>query len=230
MASLSMDMSGLSSITSAVASATSAMSDMMSTTASSVMSMASASASSSMDSMDMSSDSSSMSMNMYLTTAYANYPVLFKQLSADTSGKAFGIFVLMFVVSFLSKGIEFFKNYLEQKVWDNPNYQVATQTTVIEQCDCDEDDKVSLANEGVTASGSHKRASLSTVLFRDLVRILLCFVSELLGYAMMLVAMTFSLVYFFAVVLGMAFGRFFFERLSDLLNVRPGGNNFQGHH
>ncbi|GEQ72092.1 hypothetical protein JCM33374_g5778 [Metschnikowia sp. JCM 33374] len=184
------------------------------------------------DGMDMSGHSMDMmSMNMYLTTNYMDYPVLFKGLSASTAGQAFGIFVLFFFASFLSKGFEFTKNYLESKVWQNPNYQIPESTTIVEECGCDDDnDKTSDAAEGTTPTGSHKKLSVFTVLTRDCIRIILCFLSELFGYAMMLVAMTFSLVYFFAVVLGMAFGRFFFERLSDKLNVRPGGNNFQGHH
>lgn len=175
---------------------------------------------------------SSMSMNMYLTSAYKNYPVLFKNLSAANGGQAFGIFVLMFVVSFLTKGFEFLKNYLEQRVWNNPNYVITQQTTIIEQCECDDSDKAQSddAGEGVTSTGGHSSAPLASVLMRDFVRLILCFIPELLGYAMMLVAMTFSLVYFFAVVLGMTFGRFFFERLSDTMGVRPGSNNFQGHH
>lgn len=204
------------------------------------MAMASATATASM-SMDMSSetssplDSSSMhmnSMNMYLTKAYADYPVLFSGLKASNGGQAFGIFVLIFAVSFLSKGLEFFKNYLEQKVWNNPNYLIPQQTTIIENCECDDYDKSDAEKviESQTSTGSHTRLSLANTLVRDVVRFALIFISELLGYAMMLVAMTFSLVYFFAVVAGMTFGRFFFERLSDTMSVRPGANNFQGHH
>ncbi|KAM9899956.1 hypothetical protein OXX80_010775 [Metschnikowia pulcherrima] len=182
--------------------------------------------------MDMSEHSMDMmSMNMYLTSVYKDYPVLFKGLSASGPGQAFGIFLLFFFASFITKGFEFLKNYLESKVWNNPNYQIPESTTIVEECACDDDnDKISDAAEGTTPTGTHRQLSIFTVLGRDAIRITLCFLSELFGYAMMLVAMTFSLVYFFAVVLGMAFGRFFFERLSDKINVRPGGNNFQGHH
>lgn len=171
-------------------------------------------------------------MNMYLTSNYDNYPVLFKNLSASNGGQAFGIFVLMFVVSFLTKGFEFLKNYLEQRVWNNPNYIIPQQTTIIEECACDDSEKAASEQpvESATPTGRHTSLPLASVLVRDFVRLILCFIPELLGYAMMLVAMTFSLVYFFAVVLGMTFGRFFFERLSDTMGVRPGSNNYQGHH
>lgn len=180
-----------------------------------------------MDHMDM---GGMMSMNMYLTTNYKDYPVLFKGLSADTAGKAFGIFLLFFVAAFVSKGFEFTKNYLELKVWNNPNYQVP-EPTVIEECACDDENEKSSEAEGTTPTGTPRRqSSILTVFTRDLIRFGLIFLTEIFGYALMLVAMTFSLVYFFAVALGMAVGRFFFERLSDKLDLRPGRNNFQGHH
>lgn len=216
-----------------MASATTAMTGMASATSPMAMSTMTSMDHSHSHSMPSGSDMGGMdmmSMNMYLTSVYKHYPVLFKGLSASTPGQAFGIFVLFFFASFLTKGFEFAKNYLELKVWNNPNYQVP-EPTIVEECACDDDnDKVSDGAEGSTPAGNHKQLSAFTVLFRDVVRFTLCFLSELFGYAMMLVAMTFSLVYFFAVVLGMSFGRFFFERLSDRIHVRPGGNNFQGHH
>lgn len=221
-------------LSSTAAAMTSAMSLAMSTGMSMAMDMASSTT------MDMSSETSSsmdmdmdMSMHMYFTKAYKDYPVLFSSLSAANGGQAFGIFVLIFFVSFLSKGVEFAKNYLEQKVWNNPNYLVPQQTTIIENCDCDDDlDKPASADvsEAATPTGTHRNLSLANTLVRDVIRLVLCFVIELFSYAMMLVAMTYSLVYFFAVVTGMTFGRFFFERLSDTMGIRPGANNFQGHH
>ncbi|OBA19116.1 Ctr-domain-containing protein [Metschnikowia bicuspidata var. bicuspidata NRRL YB-4993] len=185
----------------------------------------------SMDMSDMDMDMSSMSMNMYFSLAYEGYPVLFKGFSASNAGQAFGIFLLFFVASFVTKGFEFVKVYLELKVWNNPNYQTPQVTTIAGDCGCDdENEKVSDASEGYTPTGNQKQSSILTVVGRDTIRIVLCFLIEMFGYAMMLVAMTFSLVYFFAVVLGMAFGRVFFEKLSERLNIRPGANNFQGHH
>lgn len=174
-------------------------------------------------------DHSMMGMNMWLTTKYEGYPVLFKSLVANNGGEAFGIFLLFFVVAFVGKGCEFLKNYLELKVWHNPNYN--RQTTIIDECACDDEE----ANSGkglesveqTTRPASH---SFFTYLMRDFIRIILCFIPEMFGYALMLVAMTFSLVYFFSVILGNTFGRFFFEKLSNKLNLLPGANNFAGHH
>lgn len=238
-----MDMGGGSSgeMSSAMHMALSTMSMALSTMsmamdmALSTMSMAMASSTSShthgSSSLSLGMDMGGMSMNMYLTTKYKDYPVLFSGLSAHNRGQAFGIFVLMFFVSFLSKGFEFLKNYLEQKVWKNPNYAVTQVTNVVEECACDDDKDSNPHNDVESLGASNQRnVSVPLVLMRDVIRLVLCFIPELLSYAMMLVAMSFSLVYFFAVVTGMAFGRFFFERLSDTIGVRPGANNFQGHH
>lgn len=169
-------------------------------------------------------------MNMYLTSKFADYPVLFSGLSASNGGQAFGIFVLVFFICFLSKGLEFLKNYLEVRVWNNPNYQ--QETTIIEQCECDEKDldDGDIEQQEVQKTIKGSKLPLVKALIRDFIRLLLCFLPELLSWAMMLVAMSFVLVYFFAVVLGMSFGRFFFESLSNKYNIRQGGNNFQGHH
>lgn len=217
-----MDMGGATTSMSTMDMAMSTMSLALST-----MSMASSTASSS--EMDMSSMSST-SMNMYLTGVYKNYPVLFKTLTATNGGQAFGIFLLIFVVSFLSKGFEFLKIYLEQKVWKNPNYAVTQVTNIVEECGCDDGKLSEFQNDVESLTRSRNQLPLASVLVRDFIRLALCFIPELLSYAMMLVAMSFSLLYFFAVVIGMAFGRFFFERLCDNLSLRPGANNLQGHH
>lgn len=175
-------------------------------------------------------DHDMMGMNMWLTTKYEGYPVLFKDLVANNGGEAFGIFLLFFVVAFVGKGCEFLKNYLELKVWNNPNYH--RQTTIIDECACDDEEAGSgkILDSLERTDRPPASHSFFTYLMRDLIRIILCFIPEMFGYALMLVAMTFSLVYFFSVILGNTFGRFFFEKLSNKLNVLPGANNFAGHH
>ena len=58
-----------------------------------------------------------MLMHMWFTTDYKNYPVLFKTLSATNKAQQFGIWLLLFAVCMLSKGLEFLRIYLEVKVW-----------------------------------------------------------------------------------------------------------------
>ncbi|OBA21023.1 Ctr copper transporter [Metschnikowia bicuspidata var. bicuspidata NRRL YB-4993] len=166
-------------------------------------------------------------MNMWLTTSYEDYPVLFKNLTASNGGQAFGIFLLCFVASFVTKGFDFVRNYLEAKVWKNPNYQYPQLVKIIEQCECDENEKTSDAEEGHTSAGIQK-VSFLTSLVKDFIRLLLAFLAEMFAYAMMLVAMTFSVVYFFAIVLGMAFGRIFFEKLSERMNI-TGSSSLKSH-
>jgi len=192
-------------------------------------------------------------MHMYFTTQFKNYPVLFKLLSATTKAQAFGIFLLLFFVAFLNRGLEFARNYLEQVVWKNPAYVEChtgedTGISAIKSthsnaapadahacCGAEEDSDGSIGKSDSTNSGvrsiqpiegaHHKerrnQLPLASRVFRDIIRLILCIVPDLFGYSLMLVAMTYTLTYFFAVVIGSGVGRFFFERLSDRMNLKP---------
>lgn len=187
------------------------------------MAMASTTASSLMasETMDMDMDMDMDSMHMYFTTNYKEYPVLFRTLLAANAGQAFGIFLLLFVVAFLVRGIEFARNYLEQRVWKNPSFvecHPGAVTPVKSSC-CDKDD----SSHELEAAVPPNHLSLATRLVRDAIRLVLCILPDLFGFALMLAAMTYTLTYFFAVVLGLGIGRFFFERLSDRHNLRAIG-------
>ncbi|GMF05527.1 unnamed protein product [Ambrosiozyma monospora] len=54
---------------------------------------------------------------------------------------------------------------------------------------------------------------------KDIIRLLIAFVSAMFGYALMLAAMSFVILYFFAACLGIAFGEVFFNRLSIVLGI-----------
>lgn len=205
----------------------------MSMGASSTMDMSSASSTMDMDSMD-----SMGSMHMFFTTQYNDYPVLFKDLRANNAGQAFGIFLLLFVVAFLVRGIEFTRNYLEQVVWKTPSYvdchpgQAVVTPKAANCCSGDEtDDSTAKVDarinevEGAHANARPSRLSLASRLVRNAIRLALCILPDLFGFALMLAAMTYTLTYFFAVVLGLGIGRFFFERLSDSHNLKPVGAN-----
>lgn len=58
-----------------------------------------------------------MLMHMWFTGDYKGYPVLFKTLTATNKAQQFGIWLLLFSVCMLSKGLEFLRIYLEVKVW-----------------------------------------------------------------------------------------------------------------
>mmetsp|Transcript_242 Transcript_242/g.223 ORF Transcript_242/g.223 Transcript_242/m.223 type:complete len:247 (+) Transcript_242:208-948(+) len=224
-------------------------------------SMSMASATSSMDmgsatsSMDMGSMSSSAmdmggmdmeSMHMYFVGDYLNYPVLFKNLKASNGGQAFGIFLLLLVVGIFVRGLDFANKYLEQVVWQNPNYVDACHTPSPVSApaatggNCCGDnirndttgDSIRKTNSSSLAVGQQEREEpyatsktsnlpMASILFRNIIRLALCILPELFGFALMLAAMSFSLLYFFAVVLGLGIGRFIFDRLSDRMHIRP---------
>ena len=163
-------------------------------------------------------------MHMFFTTNFENYPVLFKNLKATTKAEAFGIFVLLFVVAFLVRGFEFIRNYLEQSVWHNPVYNschnVDEKVAPVGSC-CAKGDESDVSADMEVAAPQASKLPMASRFFRDTIRLILCILPDMFGYALMLVAMTYTLTYFFAVVVGSGSGRFFFERMSDRLNLRP---------
>ncbi|EMG45729.1 Copper transport protein, putative [Candida maltosa Xu316] len=198
-----------------------------------------------------------MSMNMWLTNSYLDYPVVFRGLKASNGGQAFGIFVLLFAVAFFARMLEFVRNYLEEVVWKNNNYLESEQGVSQHQpilatppkscctnakengnaeehaktsscCDPDSSVDKSLSPQSETIVPK-REVSFASSIIRDMIRLVLCFVPDMLAYALMLAAMTFCLVYFFAVVAGSGIGRFTAERLMEHYRIkrtcsRSGGN------
>lgn len=157
--------------------------------------------------MDMGGDS--MMMNSWLTPTYHNYPVLFKGFSADTSGKQFGIFLLIVVTAFVYKFLTYVSWCLEVhwfKSWSKSDAQKETQ------------DVMSQGDE--IAGPLPKMPNFMFDLFcpswmdllHDFIRAILTFCSTMLIYMLMLVAMTFVITYVFAVITGLALAEVFFNR------------------
>jgi copper transporter 1 len=225
--------------------------DMMMSSTTMAMSMASSTGMGGMDmgGMDMGGNSSMgghmhmdmPGMNMWLTTHYKKYPVVFKTLKANTGAQGFGIFVLLFVLAFVLRGAEFYRLYLEQRVWQNPMYLgscgpdelAAVKSGAKPAGDCcsptsgsshkDESDieRAQEPAEGAAAATYQPhRLRLALSLVRDAIRIFLNMLQEMFAYGLMLAAMTFCLVYFFAIVTGLALGRFFFEKLSFRMGLK----------
>ncbi|CDR36932.1 CYFA0S01e05666g1_1 [Cyberlindnera fabianii] len=201
------------------------------------MDMASSSATASMDmSSSQSTDSSmgmgmdmGMSMNSHLTTKYAGYPVVFETLQAASGGAAFGIFCVLFFSAFFFRGLSFLGAYIEQRVF------VPTKLTEDAGSSSTEEEEIKCCGPATaTEIGLNQNTSDRSVLakffhvtpqslYRDFVRLIIVFVSTMIGYALMLAAMSFVLLYFFAIVLGIAFGEIFFLRLSHAFGIRPAG-------
>lgn len=188
------------------------------------------SSSSDMSGMDMSSGSS---MTMWMTTSYKGTSVFFRTLDAHSSGAAFGIFCVLFFCSFFFRGLIFLSSYLEQAVFHNYSNSILVE----EDCGCEpEDDKQSPPPSGATV-----RPPFGTVikklcwmgpkeLMHDIIRLLLSFTIVMFGYAIMLAAMSFVILYFFAICLGLSFGEIFFNRLSIILNINKSFGACSGLH
>lgn len=230
--STGMDMSGMTmSMSSASMAGMPSMSMDMSGTATS----ATASATSTMDmsGMDMGAgNKSSMSMTMWMTTKYQNTPVFFRSLDAHSGAAAFGIFCVLFFCSFFFRGLIFLSSYLEQAVFHNYSNTIIVE----EDCDCGPaDDKASPAP---TVPNSPPFGEVMRKLFwmgprelmNDVIRLLLAFTIVMFGYAIMLAAMSFVILYFFAICLGLSFGEIFFNRLSIILNINKSFGACSGLH
>jgi copper transporter 1 len=176
-------------------------------------------------SMDMSSDM----MNSHLTTNYAGYSVVFDTLKAANGGAAFGIFCVLFFTAFIFRGLAFLGAYIEQRVFVPSSLRDDDETSheedIEEKCcgpaDSSHENTTDLIKERSTLAKFFHFTPQS--LYRDFIRLILVFVSTMIGYALMLAVMSFILLYFFAVILGIAFGEIFFLRLSIVMGMRPAG-------
>ncbi|KAI3402904.2 CTR1 [Candida oxycetoniae] len=73
-----------------------------------------------------------------------------------------------------------------------------------------------------TSSHESKKSHIGTAskIMRNVIRLALCIIPDLFSYTLMLAVMTFTLTYFFAVVLGSGIGRFVSERLSEKFSIK----------
>lgn len=168
-----------------------------------------------------------MHMNMWLTPTYNDYPVLFQHLKADTSGKAFGIFLLIVVAAFFYKGVTFTSWCLEVhwfKKWtsDNTGSSSSSSFNPFKRKNRDEE----IINSDMSPAPAVPNVILTFLtpsfrdLFHDFIRAILAFISTMIVYMLMLVAMTYVLTYVFAVVTGLALAEAFFNRIKIILMRR----------
>ncbi|KAG5355287.1 Copper transport protein [Yarrowia sp. C11] len=144
-------------------------------------------------------DGGHMGMNMWLTTAWRDYPVLFKTMTASTGGKCFAIFCALFFTGMFHRGIALLRQTMEAK-WAQAD------------------------REKIKESGVPARTGLSGFFaninpVRDIIRVTVAFTYYMIGYALMLSAMSYVLVYFFAICLGLAFGEIFFNNVARTCQV-----------
>lgn len=215
--SMDMEMSGMSM-------------QMMSTSTSST---ATSTSTMDMSGMDMDSgNDSTMSMTMWMTTKYRDTPVFFRTLDAHSGAAAFGIFCVLFFCSFFFRGLIFLSSYLEQAVFHNYSNTIIVE----EDCDCSPDDDKQ--SPGPSTPAAPPFGEIIRKLFwmgprelmHDVIRLLLAFTIVMFGYAIMLAAMSFVILYFFAICLGLSFGEIFFNRLSIILNINKSFGACSGLH
>lgn len=193
--------------------------------ASSSSSMSGMSGMSGMDTGNSSESSMSMGMNYYLTPTYKHYPVLFQHLSADSRGKAFGIFLLIVVAAFVYKFLLFVSWCLEVhwfKRWNKSNkystLQVAREASNPQAGSSGKDyyaDNAQFEIQTVPKLPNFMFDVLSPSLidlFHDFIRALLTFTATMIIYMLMLAAMSFVLTYVFAVITGLSLAEVFFNR------------------
>ncbi|QPG76930.1 hypothetical protein FOA43_004324 [Brettanomyces nanus] len=148
--------------------------------------------------------------------------------NASSKASAFGIFCVIFFTCFAFRAFIFLGAYLEQRVFHN-----YTNSVIIDKEDCtcdpvsDSDQKFQAATKALGAPIDKSFGQIikeiclpgMNEVYKDVIRLLVAFVVSMLGYALMLAAMSFFILYFFAVCLGLAFGEVFFNRLAIVLGV-----------
>ncbi|KAI5857141.1 Ctr copper transporter family-domain-containing protein [Tricharina praecox] len=139
--------------------------------------------------MDHSSSSSTHSCGMAMTfqVSYAKMPILFDSVVPRNTGEFIGALVVIFLFSGLLRSLMLLRVWLEQHYW-SPS-----------------------ATYNKEAAGQDGRQTFN--LPRELARAGLTAVTATLGYAVMLVTMTFVVGYFFAVIAGLAAAEFAFAHL-----------------
>lgn len=167
-----------------------------------------------------------MHMNMWLTPTYNDYPVLFQHLRADTNGKAFGIFLLIVVAAFVYKFITFTSWCLEVhwfKKWNKDSKYASIFPAANKKNNANDPEIMEAHVSGMPRVPNLLRDIFMpsfTDLFHDFIRAILAFISTMIIYCLMLVAMTYVLTYVFAVVTGLALAEVFFNRIKIALMKR----------
>ncbi|KAG5357768.1 Copper transport protein [Yarrowia sp. B02] len=140
-----------------------------------------------------------MGMNMWLTTSWKDYPVLFKTMTASTGGKAFAIFVALFFTGMFHRGLALLRQTMEAK-WAQADREKVKET-------------------GVPPKTGLSGFFANIHIVRDSIRVTVAFTYYMIGYALMLSAMSYVLVYFFAICLGLAFGELLFNNVARTMQI-----------
>ena len=139
-------------------------------------------------------------MPMFFTTSYGN-PVLFSTVAPTTPVAIFGVWVAIFTLALIYRGLVCARAYVEAVYW-SPSASGSSAASLFE-------DEV-----GKGLRGRGRGVVQGFEWKRDLGRGAMGAVTSVLGYGLMLVVMSFVVGWFLAVVAGLAVGEVVFARLT----------------
>ena len=157
-----------------------------------------------------------MTMQMYFTTKPDVY-VLFEEWHVQSVGEMIAAFIGVFIFAMLNEGLKVFREYVN-------SFLKSLNLNIIKPKSIQEEDRSKyepLLPENTTPINSSKANSQINELIAHSVLSILQTIQYIIGYLLMLIAMTFSLWLFLAVVLGMGTGYFVFAWMKKRI---PGSN------
>ncbi|KAG0332449.1 hypothetical protein BG004_001267, partial [Podila humilis] len=163
-------------------------------------------------------------MRMFFHTGFSDY-VLFETWVPRNAAQYTGTWFALFFLTLFYQTIATYHTSLEAR-W-------AEQAQVENELSTKSDTAMPLTDSSTTLSSSillqwvhlWRQPWTSTEVMQNTIRASLTFVETTLGYALMLVTMTFNVALFFAVILGLTVGSVLFSRQRTMAAVKTGANN-----
>lgn len=146
-----------------------------------------------------------MNMQMFFTTKTDVY-VLFKEWHVQSVGEMVAAVIGVFIFAILSEGLKLFREYVNSFV-KTLNLKLIKPKTTIQGEDRSKYETLLPQNSAPRASKANNH--LNELIGHSVLTLLQTF-QYIIGYLLMLIAMTFNLWLFLAVVLGMGTGYFLF--------------------
>ncbi|KAI6647301.1 High affinity copper uptake protein 1-like [Oopsacas minuta] len=142
---------------------------------------------------------------MYFTTSTDVF-VLFKEFHVQTPGQMVAAFVGVFIFAILSEGLKIVREYVNYFI-STLNIRICTSGNSIQEEDRSKYEPLLPSDKPPQMSNANKNTN---EFIGHITLTLLQTIQYIIGYLLMLIAMTFNLWLFLAVVLGMGTGYFLF--------------------
>ncbi|CCG83622.1 putative Ctr copper transporter [Taphrina deformans PYCC 5710] len=160
-------------------------------------------------------------MSMVFTTSYSGVPILFESWAPKDNGAFVGAWFAIFFWAILFRALIWMRSVFETR-WAARWYRKYEMRPVQSRTDSDSINAIDKLEEKRSALSSSQRQLQTHAPFRlqvEVPRMLLVFVTVILGYSLMLITMTYVVGYFFAVCTGLAVGELIFGRYSHKYNT-----------